>query len=171
VSEALSLIRQHDPIRYKRIVRDLTRIWVMLLPGNIGQFRESTWTCELDQRFILDGKTGPELIASAIVHEATHARLSRAGIEYEEESRTRIEQVCVRRQLAFAATLPNGTEARSWAEQISDGSPGDMSNAAMANRTFDGWIEAARHLGLPEWFVKWGIARQERRDRRRAAST
>ena len=168
VTEALSLIRLYDGVHYRRIVRDLARIWVMVLPGNIGQFRESTWTCELDERFVLGEKTTSELIASAIVHEATHARLSRGGIRYEEESRIRIEQICIRRQLAFAATLPNESEARGWAEQISEGLSSDMSNAAMAKRSFEGLIESARHIGLPEWFINIGIALQARRDRRRA---
>ena len=55
----------------------------------------------------------PELIASVIVHEATHARLMRCGIGYEEELRARVEKVCLRRELAFAAKLPNGEQIRA----------------------------------------------------------
>jgi hypothetical protein len=61
VCKALTLIRDHDPVRYRRIVRDLTRIWVMVVPGGCGQFRESTWTCELDGRFVLDEDVSPRL--------------------------------------------------------------------------------------------------------------
>jgi hypothetical protein len=162
VAEALSLIRRYDPVNYRRCVRDLARIWVMALPG-IGQFRGATATCELDGRFVLDENTSSELIASVIVHEPTHARLSRTGIRYEEKARVRIEQICIRRQLAFAATLPNKSEARDWAERVMNAIPPDMSNAAMADRSFNGLIEAARHLGIPEWFIRVSIARQQRR--------
>ncbi len=167
IAEALSLIRRYDPVRYRRCVRDLARIWVMALTS-VGQFRESTSTCELDGRFVLNENTSSELIASVIVHEATHARLFSTGIQYEEKARVRIERICIRRQLAFAATLPKESEARDWAERVMNAIPQDMSNAAMADRSFNGLIEAARHCGIPEWFIRAGIARQERRDRRRA---
>jgi hypothetical protein len=89
------------------------------------------------------------------------------GLEYEEKSRVRIERLCIRRQLAFAASLPDGAEARDWAERVLDSIPADMSNESIAERSFNGWIEAARSEGFPEWFLKWSVARQDRRDRRR----
>ena len=63
--------------------------------------------CVIDERFVVDEGTTPEMIASVIVHEATHARLFRMGIGYEEGRRARVEQVCLRRELAFAAKLPD----------------------------------------------------------------
>jgi len=171
VLAALALIRDFDPIRYKRIARDLARIWVMVVPSGAAQFRESTWTCEIDDRFVLDPGTGTEILALVIVHEATHARLHRMGIPYEEKLRDRIERICIGRELAFAAALPNGGEARHWAERGLASVPADMSNKAMAERSFNGWVEAARYSGFPEWLINWAIARRERRDRRRAAST
>ncbi|TGQ45915.1 hypothetical protein [Mesorhizobium sp. M00.F.Ca.ET.216.01.1.1] len=167
VVEALSLIRQYDPIRYRRLVRDLRRIWVWAIPYR-GQFKKSTWTCELDQRFVLDEKTSSELIASVIVHEATHARLARVGIEYREELRQRIEQVCIRRQLASIKGLPKATEAFDEAERMLDALP-DMGDIAMAERAFAGELEAARYLGVPDWLLQKIVIIRERRSRRSAA--
>ena len=52
----------------------------------MASFNHSLNACQLDERFVLDEKSGPELIASVIVHEATHARLMRCGIGYEEDA-------------------------------------------------------------------------------------
>jgi hypothetical protein len=75
VEDALRLIKTFDPLRYKRIGRDLERVWVLVLPGDLGNFDASIKTCKLDTRFILADTSSPEVIASTIVHEATHARL------------------------------------------------------------------------------------------------
>jgi hypothetical protein len=87
VEEALRLIKQYDPLWYGRLGCYLDRIWVRLLHGNTAQFENSLKACELDERFVLAETTGPEQIATVIVHEATHARLMRCGIGSEEDMR------------------------------------------------------------------------------------
>ncbi|RWM07936.1 MAG: hypothetical protein EOR72_29225 [Mesorhizobium sp.] len=169
VVHALSLIRRHDPIRYRRLLRDLSRIWILVIPYR-GQFQESTWTCQLDQRFVLDEKTPLELIASVIVHEATHARLARVGIDYREELRHRIEQVCIRRQMAFTEMLPEATEAFDEAKSMLENLP-DMSDAAMTEGAFAAEVEAARHVGVPEWLLRRMIALRRWRIKRLAAKS
>ena len=71
----------------------------------------------LDVPFVVADATEPELIASVIVHEATHARLRRHGIGYEEPIRARVEAACIRRQIAFTRRLPHGDHARAAAER------------------------------------------------------
>ncbi len=44
-----------------------------------------------------------------LVHEATHARVYRAGIRYLPRNRRRIEQICVRAEIDFATQLPDAT--------------------------------------------------------------
>lgn len=100
VEEALALIKRYDRLQYDRLSRDLKRVWVHVLHGIRG---EAFVTCELDARSVQPETTSPELIASTIVHEATHSRLLRCGIGYEEAVRARVEAVCLRRELAFAA--------------------------------------------------------------------
>ncbi|WP_140645245.1 hypothetical protein [Mesorhizobium sp. B3-1-6] len=169
VVQALSLIRQHDPIRYRRLARDLSRIWILAIPYR-GQFSVGTWTCQLDQRFVLDKKTSCELIASVIVHEATHARLARFGIEYREELRQRIEQACIRRQMAFTKALPGAAEAFDEADRMLNALP-DMSDTAMAEQAFAAEVEAARYVGVPEWLLRRMIALRRWRNRRLAAKS
>ena len=45
----------------------------------------------LDERFLANPETSVEMIASTIVHEATHAKLERLGVSYAEDRRARIE--------------------------------------------------------------------------------
>ena len=97
------------------------------------------------------------MIASTIVHEATHARLMRCGIGYETELRARVEAVCARRELAFANKLPNGAQVRESAERILElcaADDGYWSNTAFEERHVEGSIEAMRHLGAPDWLVR-----------------
>jgi hypothetical protein len=107
VERALLLVKQHSPLHYSRIIRDLERIWIVLLPYGLAAYYHSLKACLLDERFVADSATSVEQIASTIVHEATHARLERYGIGYDEDQRARIEGICFRRELALAVRLPD----------------------------------------------------------------
>ena len=108
ILEAIRVIRIHDPVRYRRMVKDVERIWVCTVSGSVAQFQRKTWMCQLDENFVDSESTTPELLASAIVHEATHARLFRMGFGYDETVRASVEGICLRRELAFAARIPGG---------------------------------------------------------------
>ncbi|MER8518075.1 hypothetical protein NKI48_17015 [Mesorhizobium sp. M0644] len=172
VAAALRLIQKFDPVRYSRLVRDLKRIWITINPGAAAQFVKSTSTCELDRRFVLGEHTLSDQIASAIVHEATHARLHQRGIGYEEELRHRVEWVCMRRELAFAAKLPDGASIRQWVEARQT-EPSDFSNVAMNGRQIDSARDALLHLNAPGWLadliVFFARRRYQRRIRRQEA--
>jgi hypothetical protein len=90
------------------------------------------------------------------VHEVTHARLWRCGIVYEERLRARIEAVCVRREIAFAAKLPNGQEVRERAERALELCAADdnWTDAVFDARHIEGAMEAMRYLGMPNWFIR-----------------
>ncbi|EHK57937.1 hypothetical protein [Allomesorhizobium alhagi] len=152
VEAALSLIREFDPLRYRRILKDLDRILVTLLPGSIGQFSTTNWTCTIDKRFVLRESTTPELIASVIVHEATHARLNRRSIGYPESLRERIEDLCFYQEWLLGNKLPNGDEVRTQAERYLNEPPPDFSDSAMNARRDQGAKQALRTIGLSE---KW----------------
>ena len=156
VERGLALIGSHDPVRYRRMLRDLEHIWVHLVAGSVAQFDDALLACTLDERFVLDEATSPELIAAAIVHEATHARLWRCGLGYEEAIRHRVEAICVRREIAFARKLPDGDIVRDQAERTltlcSD--PGYWSNAAFAERYPIEVEETFRYLGVPEILIR-----------------
>jgi len=152
VAAALQLIQDFDPVRYRRVVRDIRQIWITTIAGAAGQFVGSTSTCELDERFVMGEHTSIEEVAGAIVHEATHARLDQDGIGYEEGSRARVEEVCMGRELAFAAKLPDGTSIRRWVEARQE-RPVDYSNTAFNTREIAGARDALLHLGTPAWFA------------------
>ena len=157
VEGALGLIKTYDRIRYERLVLDLERVRVWLLPGGSGSYKNSLRSCELDSRYVLAETSSLEMIASTIVHEATHARLMSCGIGYESELRARVEMACVRRQLAFAAKLPNADHVRESAERslaFCAADDGYWTDGAIEERYVEGGITAMRHLGLPDWLVR-----------------
>ena len=159
VEEALSLIKTYDRLRYDRLTRDLKRIWVRLLTSSIGSFNESSGACQLDARFVLDERSSPDVIASVIVHEATHARLRRCGFGYDEELRPRVEAVCIRREIAFARRLPSGDRVRERAKEKLKwyATPDNLSDEALDQKHIDGSLEALRHLGAPDWLGRAAV--------------
>jgi hypothetical protein len=76
VEAAFALIKNADIIQYKRILRHLKRIWIRIVTSSARAcYRPSIDACALDERYVLSPDTSIEMIASSIVHEATHARL------------------------------------------------------------------------------------------------
>ncbi|RUU01846.1 hypothetical protein EOD23_20715 [Mesorhizobium sp. USDA-HM6] len=165
VAAALQLIQDFDPIRYRRVVRDLKQIWITTIPGAVGRFVKSTSTCELDERFVLGENTVTEHIAGTIVHEATHARLEQQSISYEEKLRDRVEQVCMRRELAFATKLPDGSRIRQWVEARRK-EPADHSDVALDANQIQSARAALLHLDTPRWFADMIVFLARRRHER-----
>ena len=155
IEAALLLIKRYDRIRYDRLLRDLQRVWVLLLPSSIASFEYKIYTCEIDTRYCLAETTTPELLATTIVHEATHARLWRHGIRYEEAQRPHIEEICLRREIAFAAKLPNGEDARDQAERTLAlcATGAYWTSAAFRERYIEGGVEILRYMGAPGWLA------------------
>lgn len=164
VEEALALIKTRDPLRYRRILKDVGRVWVNLTPGVAARFKFGIRTCELDERFVLAETSSPEAIAAVIVHEATHARLEHRGIGYDERIRGRVEGVCARRELAFAKLLPDGEQAREAAEARLALPLATWTDAAGLERNLQASLEILRDRGAPSWMIRWA----ERRGRGKA---
>jgi hypothetical protein len=169
IEKALSLIKHYDRVRYDRLIRDLRRIWVLVLPTGLANFTHTIDACEIDTRFFLAEMTTPELIAATIVHEATHARLWRRGIRYEEAQRPRIEEICLRSEIAFAAKLPNGEDVRDSAERTLTlcANAEYWTTAASRERHDEGSFEALHYLGTPDWLLRFLRASLVVRDRLR----
>jgi hypothetical protein len=157
VDRALLLIKQHSPLHYSRILKDLKRIWVFLLPDGLAVYKHSLRAYVLDERFVVDPETDVAQIASAIVHEATHARLERCGIAYAEDQRARIEAVCFRRELSFVARLPdrlklqqNVTEYLGWYPEH----PEYFHDDRAIERATIGEVDMLRHVRTPDWLIR-----------------
>ena len=103
VSEALELIETHDPVRFARIRRDLKRF--ALIAGG-GEFYHHGLNAYVMDVGSMKTRSVSEL-AATIVHEATHARLVRAGFSATDSDRERIEHICTEAEAGFAEKLPN----------------------------------------------------------------
>ncbi|MBR1126303.1 hypothetical protein JQ628_32625 [Bradyrhizobium lablabi] len=172
VEEALQLIQRHDALNYSRITRHLDRIWVHVIASAQAHYDRSLNACVIDERYALGEAMTLEKLASTIVHEATHARLEGWGIVYVEERRARIEAICLRRELRFAAKLPDGEPLRDeivrtleWCAANSD----QLSDARFRERDDQGQPETLRYLGAPAWLIGF-LMRIVRRRRLRTES-
>lgn len=158
VEDALRLMKRHDPLHYSRVLQNLERVWIRLLPVGLACYKTSAKACLLDERFVLAETTTLELVASTIIHEATHARLERWGISHDENRRSRIEAICLRRELNFVAKLPH---SQSLHEDIARslewcvGNPGYFSDESFEQHHFEGAVEVMRYLNLPDWLVRF----------------
>ena len=158
VEEALRLIKRHDALHYSRVMHNLERIWVHLLPNALACYDASLKACIFDERFVLLETTTLERIASTIVHEASHAKLERLGINYDRTKRARIEAVCLRRELNFVAKLPCSEPLRDDIARTLEwcGTDHDyFSDASFQQRDHQGNVETLRYLGIPEWVIRF----------------
>lgn len=154
VEEALQLIKDHDALHYSRVINNLDRIWVKLLTNGVTQYEATLNACVFDLRHIVLGTTTSEWIAAAIVHDATHARLRKWDVIYDEKKRARITAICIRRELNFVARLPQGEPLRENLVRLLEwtlGDPDYFTDAVQQKRTALGEVEAARHVGMPDW--------------------
>jgi hypothetical protein len=111
ISDALYLIRTYDSRRFRRLKVDVPRILVQgqETTRNAWCHARLRW-CVVTFRYATAADTSLGDLASSIVHEATHARIAHAGIEYRMPTRARIELACAKEQLAFARRLPDSDE-------------------------------------------------------------
>jgi len=111
--------------------------------------------CELQEEFVRAESTSVAQIASAIVHEATHARLMRLGLGYEEPKRLRIERICFDSERAFVRRLPDGDKLlEEIAATKSYYGEGHFSDAGQR----DAALEGLRMLGVQKW-ITWLLAK------------
>jgi hypothetical protein len=92
----------------------------------------------------------------------------RCGIGYEETLRDRVERVCLRREMVFAARLPTGTGRSQQAEATLDAMP-DLSDKAMSERYFNGLRDALLYLNAPAWLADVIVSYRRWRHLRRFA--
>ena len=155
VIAGVQLIATHDVKRFKRIQRDLKRIFVYWMPGSWGRYVATLDMCELDLRFVTDSATTTELLAATIVHEATHARLNKCGIGYDAPIQPRVERLCLQAELDFAAKLPNPHRVREVAEASMAASDSYWSSSERAQRHRQGYADAIEQLEMPKWLRRF----------------
>ncbi len=144
--------------------------FVRIVVGEVGWFRAAysaplgwcvlTWETK---------RKPPQLvarIAALFVHEATHARLMRAGFGYREEERVRVERACSRAAEAFTRRLPAGGHATADMKiHLAWISPDVLTDAAERRRKRRRVLQFLKDSGAPRWiirFIEWRNRRSER---------
>jgi hypothetical protein len=145
IDEALNLISQFDPIRYRQIRRDVIKIWVSATPPYYAEWLGELQTCIIDREYIGRADVSSAEVATTIVHEATHARLDRAKIKYTQDVRNRVERICVSSEIAFAKRLPNGEQLIKNAEARLQIPETFWTNAEFQQRNLDALGELAKN--------------------------
>lgn len=156
----MGLIEALDPIRFRRIRADLTGgIWVEPQFTTRAHFDSRVWSCVFNARNFDDHYD--VAIASMLVHEATHARLWRAGVRYEEPLRYRVERACYRQQLNFVRRLPAEAGRDAWvayqSAELAALSAENYSDAAfLKRRDLARWrhLRDQRARGVPAWLIR-----------------
>jgi hypothetical protein len=106
LTQALDLIATHGPRQFRRLQRDLAGIVVQRFPCRGAYFHQER-ECLVELTFAVNPRhTLPE-IAASILHEATHARVSRMCGPLPQEQRAREERLCRRAELEFGQSLPD----------------------------------------------------------------
>jgi len=146
---ALATIATNDPRRFRRIQLDVPRL---LVSGrqvlHLGRWHERLRMCQLAEDWILKPSTSATSIASTIVHEATHARLSL--VPYDEKYSHRVERACYHQEEVFAARLPDGAHLVAQARRAQQLPDTFYSKDNRRART----IETMQALGWPTWLVR-----------------
>jgi hypothetical protein len=165
IDQALNLISRFDLRSYCRIQRDVKKILVFTTTPYCAEWIGQLQMCVLDREYLCHPDVLPEEIASTIIHEATHARLERAKINYKEEMRSRIERICVKSEIAFARRLPNGEQLIKKAESRLKIPETFWKNSEFQQRQLD----AIAELGEKFWparllypVAKWIVKRRKR---------
>ena len=133
-----------DPLRFRRIRRDLRRILLIETGGEF--YLPGLRACVIDVQHL--NSSSEEGLAVSIAHEAVHARLFNAGIPYRAELRDRIEQACVEQSALFAEKLPRGSALAAETRQALD------TRWWTANELHARRVAHYRVAGVPEWALR-----------------
>ena len=110
VESALALVATYQPLVLRRMQRDLCKIWVFRYAVCRGLYDPRTRTCITDTSFVVGFPA--EIVASTLVHEATHARIRNVIRRWPEGGAEKEERVCRLAELRLARALPTGLVIR-----------------------------------------------------------
>jgi hypothetical protein len=155
----LELLKDAAPEEHTRIVRYLSRIEIDRLGQPTAGYDARFGQCLVDAAYLRDWPS--HVIAGSVVHEATHARLDRAGFGYgSTDERDRVERRCVLAQIAVLVRLGAAEETIEY---------------YIAQLTGPRWYDPASTLlskarrlsaaGAPSWIVHWFERRADRLER------
>ena len=104
VSDALAMIKVFDLRTFKLIQNNFDRIAVVQKATHArAWYLPDKRACCLRLNYVQNCYA--DELALSIIHELTHARLCQLGFEYKDPVIFRVEEICIRRELAFARRL------------------------------------------------------------------
>jgi hypothetical protein len=107
ITRSLSLIRDHDPRRFRRVKEQVTTLADEPLHTGAGAAGYLHYIKAVRLDFELDEKKGDEMYHSAyfagvIVHEATHGVIRDRSIGYTPDNREQVERICCAEENRFS---------------------------------------------------------------------
>lgn len=145
MDQALTLILTFAPGSLNWIRRNVKRI--LLSESGGATFISTMQTCRVGVAYAR--RASVVELAMTVVHEATHARLERAGAIYEGNCMGRIERACVASEVRFASKVPGSEAAIARVEQLLETQWwNDGPRREAARRELE-------RFGLPEWLRSW----------------
>jgi hypothetical protein len=107
VDAAFRLIETYRPRTFRRMQRDLARVWVYRFAVCRASYSSPSRTCILDSSFVA---TFPlQAVASSLVHEGVHARIRRFCRTWREGWQVKEERICRKEEARFGRAIPGGT--------------------------------------------------------------
>lgn len=144
VGDALRLVREYGPRFHARLRRDVRRLLLTDTAG--GTYLPGLNTCRIGIDYVR--RVPPLDLAMMIVHEATHARLSRLGFPYVGECRERIERACVDTEITFARRVPGSEAAIERTRALLETQWWTLQNSTEAT------LAELKERGVPNWLTR-----------------
>jgi hypothetical protein len=104
---SLALIERYQPWHFRRLARDFAQLVVRRFPCRGAYFPE-TRTCLVELTFTVNSSFSEAQVAATILHEAMHARLHNAGVQYDPRCAAKHERFCRRAEVEFGMLVPGG---------------------------------------------------------------
>jgi hypothetical protein len=123
INQALDLVAAKDPRRYRRIRKNIQFIVHKELVRAFAICRPCEQACFIDLGHTVDRertkKVSVFLVATSLVHEATHAEIFRRGVAWNRKNAPRMERICVAEETRFAGRV-NATYHAAFKKVFSD---------------------------------------------------
>ena len=107
VDAVLAFVAEHQPWRFRRLLRDLAWIDVRRFPCRAAFFPAER-ACLLELTFVVNPQFNLAQVASSLVHEGVHARVHAMGVEDFPGRQSKEERLCRRAELDFGRAVPGG---------------------------------------------------------------
>jgi hypothetical protein len=166
INQALDLISELDPRRYLQIGRDVKKIWVSAAQPGIAKWMNELQMCILDRDYFCRDNVSASRMALTIVHEATHARLCKLKVKYTEDIRDRVEQICIKSEIAFAKRLSDGQKLVEMSESKLKRPKSFYTDAQSQQRNLDALAALRKKTWLARFFYPILKRRMDKRNAR-----